>query len=559
MATPVERFPNDAIFTNLVKLRDTVPGVVIYDEYGIEAAYRDLFEDIVNLRQVLRETLPPDCMDSRGLLRPEAKPVASMTVSIYYFIVSFLTIASLGGASVPLSSTATLEETAYSLSKANVCCILFDPWTVNQSAPIKNHIQKSPGQRLHTIQMHPAERKSTSTKIEIDESLTFPESDTCWIMFSSGTTGQPKGIAIPRRNFFFEIQVDPTDLFLTYRPVHWIGSAITPLINVLVGKKTSGLKRGAGPAHIWEALKEGIITRTSLTPVRLKAMQEYYYSTICQFSSEDQDRYVAGASKLQSVMSSGSVLNPATAKFWKNLTNMPIVTAYGITELGGGVFRTSPRSPFVDGSIGEPMPNMMVKLSDGDKGQLFVKAPGMFTHYIGDEEATKAAFDEEGFFRTGDILRREGNQYIFLGRASSDWIRFSAFTVSVLEVEERLLKLPYVSEAYVLPVMDYEVRNLIAAVIRVKADYTEVNLCKIRDDLSSTTESYKLPRLLRILREKEVAPLTASEKGRKNEMREKYFKVSGYRPNDYFVPGVEFWGNETGSYFINPTERVSSS
>lgn len=127
-----------------------------------------------------------------------------------------------------------------------------------------------------------------------------------------------------------------------------MGSSSTPLRNVLVGMKTSRLMRGAGLAHIWEALKEGIVTSTSLTPVRLKAMEEYYYSHICQLSSEDHDRYVAGASKLQTVLASGSVLNPATAQFWKNLTNMPIATTFGITEIGGEVFRTSPYSAFVD-------------------------------------------------------------------------------------------------------------------------------------------------------------------------------------------------------------------
>ncbi|KAJ6150580.1 hypothetical protein N7471_001779 [Penicillium samsonianum] len=82
-----------------------------------------------------------------------------MTVSIYYFLVSFIAIASLGGASVPLSPTASLEKTAYSLSKANACCILFDPWTADESIVIKSHVQNISGQRLHTIQTQRAEEK----------------------------------------------------------------------------------------------------------------------------------------------------------------------------------------------------------------------------------------------------------------------------------------------------------------------------------------------------------------------------------------------------------------
>ena len=143
-------------------------------------------------------------------------------------------------------------------------------------------------------------------------------------------------------------------------------------------------------------------------------------------------------------------------------------------------------------------------------------------------------------------------------------IRFSAFTVSVIELEKRLLELPYISEAFVLPIMDYEARELVAAVIRLTEGVAndesrpEVNLHKIREDLSSTTEPYKLPRLLRVLQEGETIPLTTSEKALKNEIRQKYFKISGYRPRDYSVPGVEFFGNETGSHFLANAKKLPS-
>lgn len=131
--------------------------------------------------------------------------------------------------------------------------------------------------------------------------------------------------------------------------------------------------------------------------------------------------------------------------------------------------------------------------------------------------------------------------------------------------ETRLLKLPYISEAYVLPIMDYEARELVAAVIRLKDEVSndvrsEVNLRKIRDDLALTTESYKLPRVLRVLQEGEKIPMTPSEKARKNEIREKYFKLSGYRPTDYTVPGVEFYRNEVDSnFFANAKQQPSST
>jgi malonyl-CoA/methylmalonyl-CoA synthetase len=134
----------------------------------------------------------------------------------------------------------------------------------------------------------------------------------------------------------------------------------------------------------------------------------------------------------------------------------------------------------------------------------------------------------------------------------------------VIELEKHLIDLPYIAEAYVLPVMDFEARELVAAVVRLENKVTsdeshpEVNLYKIREDLSSIVEPYKLPRLLRVLQEGETIPLTSSDKARKNEIRQQYFKLSGYRPRDYAVPGVEFFGNETGSQFLVEAKKLPS-
>lgn len=108
------------------------------------------------------------------------------------------------------------------------------------------------------------------------------------------------------------------------------------------------------------------------------------------------------------------------------------------------------------------------------------------------------------------------------------------------------MRLPYVDEAYILPIMDYEMRELVAAVIRLKestVNKNEIDLRRIRDDLSSDMDFYKLPTLLRILGPGDEVPFSSSNKPLKNQIREKFFQVSGYRPKDYAVPGVEFWGN----------------
>lgn len=109
------------------------------------------------------------------------------------------------------------------------------------------------------------------------------------------------------------------------------------------------------------------------------------------------------------------------------------------------------------------------------------------------------------------------------------------------------MELPYVSEACVLNVLDYEAQGLATALIRLRKstlcqeDHSKIDLRKIREDLSSTLELYKLPTMLRILRDGEELPRTDSEKVLKSKALEKFFHLSGYRPRDYCVEGVECW------------------
>ncbi|KAJ5628252.1 Nonribosomal peptide synthetases (NRPS) [Penicillium lividum] len=229
-----------------------------------------------------------------------------------------------------------------------------------------------------------------------------------------------------------------------------------------------------------------------------------------------------------------------------------------MTELAGPTIIVPLGTPFIDRCIGEPIRGAEIKLlgQSEDVGELYVKVPGMFTNYIGDEEATQIAFDDEGFFETGDIVRRVGKQLFYQGRASCDWIRYSAFTISVIELEQRLTSFPYISEAYVLPVMDYDVRELVAAVVRLQIPALDeegasgVNLDKIRQDLASNTELYKLPALLRTLQSGEETPVTSFGKSLKNQMRETFFHASGGRQNTHAVPGIEFWEKAVDLNFI---------
>lgn len=331
-----QKFPNDPIFTQLAQLSHEVTGARIHDEYGIDAEYGDLLNDIAQLREALRKELPRNWFDSAGLLRQEAGSIATITISGYYYIVGFLTILALGGTCVPLPPGALTEEALYFLNACEANYLLTEPNTVQQAAAIKDHMENKTNQPLHTMPMPRAAAGSSPYPLmEIDDDLILAPTDPCLIVFTSGTTGRPKGVVIPRRRFFFQATMDQDSHYLAYRPVHWIGGAVPPIFKLLQGGKIHFMKRRPSPAAFWELFKKGDITSVSLAPALFKDLQDYYHAHIRYLPPEEHQRYIAGVARLQDIKCSGSTLNLVTARFWEELSNMPIRNVFGATELGG--------------------------------------------------------------------------------------------------------------------------------------------------------------------------------------------------------------------------------
>ncbi|KAH6715944.1 hypothetical protein BKA61DRAFT_720101 [Leptodontidium sp. MPI-SDFR-AT-0119] len=257
---------------------------------------------------------------------------------------------------------------------------------------------------------------------------------------------------------------------------------------------------------------------------------------------------MSGVSKVREMICGGSVLDKSTAVFWRKVTNTSVKVNHASTELGGTATTTEPDAQYKHRCIGRPIPGILVKLSDGDSGEILVKSPGMFAHYVGDEAATKAAFDE--MVSSNPETCVGSSTAITFSKAGKN-IRFRCFEISVLELEERLLGLPCVSEAYILPVHDYDEKGLPAALVglhtssRQSCSFSKqkVNLRRIRCNLvARNLERHKLPRLLRILDAGEKVPRTASQKVLKTQALKEFFHIDGYRPVDYRLEGVEFWG-----------------
>ncbi|KAJ6001526.1 NRPS-like protein biosynthetic cluster [Penicillium canescens] len=281
----------------------------------------------------------------------------------------------------------------------------------------------------------------------------------------------------------------------------------------------------ADPEIMWERLRQGGITFMSNPPMMWGRLRDYFLQNLDQRPSSERDQYLRGMQNLRAAGVSGSALPEPLGRFWREM-GRPLAICYGATELGRICLRTSfDTDPDLKRCIGRPRPGISVRLSDGDHGELEIKSPTIFSEYLNDPLATKQAFTADGFYRTGDCGHKVGDDYIFDGRVSSDFIKFRGYRVPVIELETRLNEVSAVVEAYVVPVPDENYGYRVGVLIHFdsKKANEALGMQYIRSRLSNQVPMFMMPTALRVLASGDTVPRTASGKLIRKAAAEKYF------------------------------------
>ena len=336
------------------------------------------------------------------------------------------------------------------------------------------------------------------------------------ILYTSGTTGKPKGVVITHNN----IQAQVTSLITAWEwvaddrilhvlPLHHIHG----IINVLTCALWVGAECHIVPKFdaevVWNRIAEGDLTLFMAVPTiyaKLIAAWDADSNTLGDADDQKvrdrQQRRIAGCAKMRLMVSGSAALPIQVLEKWNRISGHFLLERYGMTEIGMALSNPL-HGQRAAGLVGTPLPQVRVRLVDemgdcvspGTPGEIQVKGAGVFLEYWQNPEATARAF-QDGWFCTGDFAVIEGDRYRILGRMSVDIIKTGGYKVSALEIEEVLRTHLLIQECAVVGVPDLEwgERVCAALVLRKEALYSnKISLEAFRSWAKERLAVYKVP------------------------------------------------------------------
>jgi len=379
-------------------------------ETGERLTYADLEERIVRAAGALhaRGIQAGDRVGIPGENRPE-------------FIALFFGAMKLGAIAVPLSTRATQHEVE---QIAQDC-------SMREIVPLE--IANEPGHDLDC----------PSRPIDADE--------TSALLYTSGTTGKPKGVMIPRRQLFWngyntvvnwDLRAD--DISPLYTPIYHAGGLAAFLIPIFTAGGTMVLHRGFNVSEVWQTIEHEKCTVVLGVP------------TIWKMLMEAPEFPAADLSHVRWFISGGAPLPHYIIDAFQK-RGVVFKQGYGMTEVGVNCFTMTVEDSYQKpGSIGKPMMFTEVRLAnlDGDVGEMEIRGPHVSKGYWNNAEATRASYGDDGWFKTGDLARRDEDGFFYIAGRRKEMFITGGVNVYPAEIEAELVQHPGVSDAAVVAVAD---------------------------------------------------------------------------------------------------------
>jgi acetyl-CoA synthetase len=328
--------------------------------------------------------------------------------------------------------------------------------------------------------------------------------DPALVVFTSGTTGEPRGVVHAQR-------------YLTgqrLQATRWLGARDGELVWCTTATGWSKSARNVFVAP-WLCGAAALLHEARFDPAeRLDLCERERVNVLCQAPTEY--RMLAKRVELRPLpalrrmVSAGEPLNPEVIDAFRAAVGLEIADGYGQTETGQ-VTGHLDGEPVREGSMGRPLPGIDVRIADGELQVRAGSCPTFFSHYVDGER-----FAGE-WWSTGDAVRADDDGYLFYEGRRDDIILSAGYRIGPFEVESALVAHPAVAEAAAVPAPDPERGAVVRAIVVLRdGEPSEELVRELQDHVKRTTAPYKFPRIVEFADE---LPKTPSGKIKRADLR----------------------------------------
>ncbi len=430
-----------------------------------------------------------------GLLRERGlKPgdrVGIMLPNVPEFAVAYYGVLRAGGAVVPMNALLKVREVAYYLGDSGAR--LMFGWH-DFAGDARGGAEQADAE---AVVIDPASfpdlLAATSPDYEVAER---DDEDTAVILYTSGTTGHPKGAELTHGNLISNTEVARTDI-VRARPddvifgglplFHAFGQTVALNAAVAAGACLTLLPRfDAG--HALRIIASHRVTVFEGVPTM-------YVALLHQPDRADYD-----TSALRMCISGGAALPVEVLRGFEEAFGIPVLEGYGLSETSPIASFNHPGRERKPGSIGTPIRDVQMRVVDGDDhevpqgevGEIVIRGPNVMKGYWHRPEATAEAI-RDGWFHTGDLARVDSDGYFYIVDRKKDLIIRGGYNVYPREIEEVLYEHPAVAEAAVIGVPHPALGEEVGAAVTLKPG-ASVTAEELRNHVKALVAAYKYPR-----------------------------------------------------------------
>ncbi len=441
-------------------------------------SYQDLLDRSAQIATVLLN----------GIADLAQQRVAFLLPSGFDYVATQWGIWRAGGIAVPLCTAHPRPELEYVITQSGASILIADDSLADRLLPIAEDLQQP-----FLLTSHIFGAIAPLPLVTIDRRAL--------ILYTSGTTGKPKGVVTTHANIQAQVTSliaawnwQPEDRILHLLPLHHIHG----IINVLTCALWSGAECHMLPKFDAETVWQRISDRDLTLFMAVPTIYAKLIAAWSKASKEEQAARSLGCRQMRLMVSGSAALPGHLLETWQQISGHILLERYGMTEIGMALSNPLQGERLV-GTVGQPLPGVAVRLVDeagalvaaDSPGEIQVQGPGVFLEYWQNPEATAKAFCAQ-WFRTGDMAILQQGAYRILGRMSVDIIKTGGYKVSALEIEEVLRSHPEIQDCAVVGVADAEWGERVCVALVVTGE-RGLTLADFRAWAKEQLATYKVP------------------------------------------------------------------